>query len=443
VLVLESLFQQLSQVNLFAIAATAAKWSGLPGGVLLDRIGPSASSLITGLLVASAFALMAEADRQDEAPFAVGFALLGIGGSLGFLVSVQTAFLLPLSALPVFMTAANCLFDASTSIGLMMHLIAKEVDLTPLFRGYAVFAGLFFAAYVGLWLYHRADFQAMQQLEQAAEAAPAVAEEGRAAAVSDLTLRFPDLHGAADRLSISLATDDLTRRSTFVRRTTVAAAPAPSPAKAGGLAMRQLDVKQQLRTPLFAMLSVFAAVMLFRAAAFFATQKEVLEALGDRQHNHLYTTILSVFLPLSILYFPVIPRMLTRFGFVASFHVVAALGVGYSVCSMIPALEVQVLTAALFSAFRAFFFGTFFTFVAHNFGSRSLGTLVGLIDSCAGVATLSLIPIMDAINSHQEGDLFYLNLTLTLFVLPCVFLVQRILPPYLQANPGADIKGGD
>jgi hypothetical protein len=117
------------------------------------------------------------------------------------------------------------------------------------------------------------------------------------------------------------------------------------------------------------------------------------------------------------------------------------LGVGYGVCSMVPVLEVQVVTAVFFSAFRAFFFGTFFTFVAHTFGSRSLGTLVGLIDTFAGVLTLSLIPLLAALNTHGEGDLVPLNLMLTLLVLPCAFLVQRTLPPYFAKNPGADIKG--
>lgn len=106
------------------------------------------------------------------------------------------------------------------------------------------------------------------------------------------------------------------------------------------------------------------------------------------------------------------------------------IGVIYTATSLIPNIQVQAVTVAVFIIYQSFILGQAFAFCASMYGFQTLAGLQGIGTTLFGVCSL----VMDAyiypyitatLRSHWKANLGILFISLGMFIFPCLLLLLQ------------------
>eukprot|EP00299_Pterocystis_sp_00344_P001336 c11172_g1_i1.p1 GENE.c11172_g1_i1~~c11172_g1_i1.p1 ORF type:complete len:438 (-),score=84.72 c11172_g1_i1:215-1528(-) len=369
--------------TMFTVGSTTISLAAFFCGSVVDKLGPGLSNLVNFTILALGNAILGLADPNSPLLF-LGMVLLASGGIMQSINTYPVAFVIPRESLPLFITSANCLFDASAVMGLVLQLIHVHLNVSRswLFLGCAGFAGLTYIPTFILWRFNLHTFE--KQKHEAADPDTA-------------TVHHP---------------------------------------------IRSKSFFEQIASREFAFAVLTFSVLVLKSNVYLGVNGLWLRALGDKEHNYLFTQIFQGVLPCGVLLVPCIDGMLRSRGFVTSFRVVSTLGILYSVITLIPNLEIQCVAAFIYTNFRAILFAVVNTYIAHTFGPRAVGRVMGA--TLLGVALLNLlqVPFLLITNEYLDGNLFWLNLLMLLMGLPVV-IATEMMKHSIRTIPGADIRQED
>ena len=107
--------------------------------------------------------------------------------------------------------------------------------------------------------------------------------------------------------------------------------------------MHHIPWYKQIKTPQFVAITTYAAVHLLRACSYMGNMENFLNALGDEEMGHFYTSIFSIVVPLGFMVIPLVDYVMFSNSFVSSFHIVTILGVAFGIVTCLNELRIQVL----------------------------------------------------------------------------------------------------
>jgi LAT3 family solute carrier family 43 protein 3 len=310
------LSQQSSIAFVYMTTTTVFIFSSLPGGIFLDRYGPMASSLISGALISSGFALVASG---MERLITVGFGLVGAGSSLAYSTSFKSASLFPQAVRTWIITAINSFFDTAALFALASQRVASSLaaqgyggEHKLMYDSLATLAAAHFSAWALAWHHIRSE----SHLTSSAAIGDADGRRGMAAT--------PQAAVMDNRLLVA-------------------------PEKYWPLSLRPF--RSQLRSPQIWLLAAWAAVLQVRASYFLASINGRLSQLGDESGAYMRTLLWIS--PLSIALGPAFALVIERHGFLRVMYAVTALSAAFIGSLLVPYLPAQLVTFLLYTVVRA------------------------------------------------------------------------------------------
>jgi len=161
---------------------------------------------------------------------------------------------------------------------------------------------------------------------------------------------------------------------------------------------------EQLKSKEFFFVSLFGGLHLVKSNFYLGAAKDILERLGDADHDYAYTRIFTALLPASVVFVPLISWFEQRYGIRQCFVVVNCIGVLHSVVIMVPSLQLQVVAFLIFTCYRAALYSFLGAFIAVCFGPANVGRVLGCSFFVGGLFTLLLIPAQYAANAFFNGS---------------------------------------
>eukprot|EP00462_Mataza_sp_D1_P022043 CAMPEP_0175127178 /NCGR_PEP_ID=MMETSP0087-20121206/4254_1 /TAXON_ID=136419 /ORGANISM="Unknown Unknown, Strain D1" /LENGTH=351 /DNA_ID=CAMNT_0016409151 /DNA_START=342 /DNA_END=1397 /DNA_ORIENTATION=- len=297
------------------------------------------------------------------------------------------------------MTGISCLFDASAVVFLLFQVMYFQAGVSRrnLFFGFIVLACSVFVPLICLWFKHEKEFRACQrELEKPGPgASPAGAEAEKEAEVPDEETRALKLP------------------------TTVTSPSCPH-------YIRHLSIWQQFKTYPFIFIVSVALIHSTRSNTYLGIAQDHLASLGDVPPDYLYLSIFMLALPFSFVFVLPIGWTVKRFGFTNAWHVVNCLGLIQGITSCLPNLEVQVVTAVVYTAYRAYYYSIVAAFLPYKFGSRTVGRILGTVFLCTAFTNLLQYPLVKMTNDSLGGDFTPLNVGLTCLCLLSIPLIEGL-----------------
>ena len=396
--------QRSSMAFLYTAASSFFIFSSLPGGMLLDRSGPSITSVAGGLLVSGGFAGVAMGSDDLMAP---SFMLIGAGCSLTYSTSLKAAFLFPQSLRTPIISAVNALFDASSLVPLCLHALSETLPIVqPQTRRRVVFLALstLSAVLFSLW---------------------AIAWASVRSTTKRASLRIANgaSSGAAGADAAGGAIHEVDKGATTQQENAIPEKRRP---------LMQQPFWLQCRSPQMLLISLWMCILYLRASYFLSgAARATLHSLGDTQDT--YISILLAMQPLSIVVGPPCALAIDRFGHVRVMYALSLLSAISYAAALVPSLPFQVVTFTIMTTVRACMYPTSIGYLAKTFGERTLGSTTGAMFVLMGFSNLATYPLSVLANSVFAGDVRPVMLAVCVLPLPIhLFVVYRL--SLLKAN---------
>ena len=389
------LSQRSSMAFVYTIASCLFIFFSLPGGIFLDHVGATLTTVIAGLLVSAGFALVAY--TNDDNAIAPSFGLVGAGCSLGYSTALKAAFLFRQSSRTLIIAAVNALFDASSLVPLALHTVSSSAAEDPTTRRAVVFYSLSGVSLVLFGLWALAWFSVRREMNLSAQ----IEKERRSDETAQRSERRSS-HGSMDEEQWLLTT----------------------PENRWPLRMRPFH--KQCRSPQILLVSVWMSLLYVRASFYLSSARGLLRQLGDDEHER-YMTILLSMQPLSICLGPLYALAIDRFGHTRVMHVITLLSFVGSALAVVPWLEVQIATFVLMAATRCGMYPTAIGYLATTYGDKTLGSCCGFMFVLIGLSNLLVYPLSLISNSLLGGNVTPVLLGLCVVpTLPQLFVVARL-----------------
>lgn len=385
--------EQASKMNSVATMGIAANaLCKFPLGLLLDRCGPRATSVVGSLIMITGCIIMALAEKNDQYMLMLGYFCLGCAGPFLQMPCFQFSELFGHRKASAMAYLITC-FELSTGVFWIFGELNANfgLDRKQLFFGYA-----------GVGLY---------------------------ALVTGICF-WPDLPYRAPPPQM-------------VRNMA-----GPSPRTAGRVNRPAVVAKPLLDKPLltqicstpFVYVVCFLTLHIFRQGFLLATLGPQVEYFfPDATIAEKLKTSFNIILPLGF-----IPMMLcTASGFAAyildrprlAFVVVTLLSMGYGLLLLVPEQWSFLILFVIFPVARQFVFSTFFSFSANTFGYASFGRIAGVASTVAGLVQLTqtkLVQIATDPNNSlglnwEKVDLILGTVPVLLFIYPVASWTSQML----------------
>jgi LAT3 family solute carrier family 43 protein 3 len=326
---------QINKLNaMFTMAQFWLSFASLPVGFLLDYAPKTLHFAICGILEVTGLVLFAHSSSSSSSDyFVLAYSLLALGGCMTMLGAFPASFLLPTYQAGI-LASISCLFDASSivfyafyKLSTSLHIIAIGMTMTrqSLFLTWAAMAVMVYTALVACWYQlERQDWKQVLQEEQAAKAQhttngkPSSPSSSPMEEVVDLPVQPQRLNHHQRRL----------------------------------LELPLQSVRQQLATPEFGLVVLFASIHMLRCNFYIMTVDDFLKSLGDV--DAIFANMFSWILPSGIIFVPLIEATLTKLGVVRSLYLTNGIGLLFGIVLLISlSLRVQAINFGMFTAFRA------------------------------------------------------------------------------------------
>jgi len=379
---------------IYVVGAACVAFCPLPGGVMLDRVGPRKSAVVVGSLMTTGLLLLGLSDSVSFNWFALSYALLGGAGVVNFSISLPISFVYPKEQQPMIHAIMNCLFDASSCIFLIFEQLYFHWGVSRR-SFFLVLSGVCVAVYVLIFILWGWVEPMFDQLK-GSEKEPLLAHQKE-----------------ADELESSSAS--LNRSATYSSEDSIGVSEY--------VLMQDKPLADQLLSTPFILHAAIITIQLFRANLFMSLNRDLLNQYGDtdKTYVHIYTELL----PSTFVIAPLIGRVIKRGGFNNGMMFTTALGVTYGVLACVRILPLQVVTAALFVSFRVFLYSINSAYLSSVFGPRVVGSIMGVMYLFCGFANLFTYPLVAW--SNDFGSFFPVNVflaTLGVLIFPLLYRLR-------------------
>lgn len=363
--------------------------------LLMDRTGPVFLSIVGGLFETFGLILLAYVDIRNtnensennlfsQLPFDVmdmAVSIVGIGSSAIMVHALKLAFIVPTAKFAWVMTLTNCIVDGSAVMPAVLYQLYRLGMSRQII--FTTYAGLCFAVNAALLVSWFGPNLEKLRLKNAKEAS--------ATSETSATSSTPRLHG--------------------------------------------LSLPQQLQSFEFAFAFVIYLTQGFSATSYLGFNKNLLSMLGD--HNNIYAQVFTALLPASILFAPLFGMSLSKKGFVFTFSLMLLLGFIWSIVTLVPSLQAQLVAFFSFTNYRAMLYSAHFTFLAHSFGNRTFGSVNAILSVLAALLT-GLIGPSASFSQQKLGSLVGMSLLIICLMVPCS-LMTLLLARHLRIYPAGDV----
>lgn len=426
----ESCDAQLELINLlYTVGSTASIVGSVASGFVLDNYGFLANCCTAGLFSFSGFLLFALSPSYSLILLLLSVIFIGTGGIFSFFCAFGISSIVLKSNIPLVLTGANVFFDCSAVIPLLFYqLFDAGYSRKSIFLSYSLLAIIVYGMYIVM--FQRASMQHSLQTAVTTAADDSSVDSVASNVSAVLGIEIPHKEHKPRRARTASNVSDISEAQGQQRMTHEE--------------FITLDWKDQLKTKYFLYISCFTVVMMLRSNIYLGTVQILLEDYNDDEHDYLFTQLFIAMLPFGFLFIPSIDYMLKNYGFATFNNIVSVLGLAYGVLAVIPVLYLQVLTFALYTAYRACFYSVVATFNACVFGNKNAGRIHGFSFLVAGVVNLAQWPIMLLVFKYEDGNLFNLYLALILICIPSLLHTEMFLRPslLLDDNDVIEREGG-
>lgn len=420
---------------MFTLAVVATNICALPAGAILDLYGPRLSGAVGGILLTLGALLFSLGSHLPLDAYLSGYLCFGLGGSFVFISSFQLSNAFPKRS-GLVLSLLTGAFDASSVLFLIFRLFyGGLLNLQNLFLLYLLVPSLILASQ--MFLMPSTSYKSLPELVQ--EAKEAMAEES-AIASGECT------HEIADE-GLPLQKDIFYRQTLITNvRALIDENPNGShPETNGGLevssrpngssindqgTIHAAPALDQIRSPWFILISLFAIIQMLRINYFVATLRLQYEYLLSsyslaKRLNHIF----DLFLPLGgVVSIPFIGTLLdnARMTTILLTLVLGTTIIGTLGC--IPhSLPAAYANITLFTLYRPFFYTTISDYAAKTFGFQTFGKVYGLLICIAGLGNFIQAPLDVLTFKIFQGNPIPVNAVLTVFG----FLTGGLLVSYV------------
>eukprot|EP00435_Cladocopium_sp_Y103_P016241 s2315_g4.t1 len=360
--------------------------------LLMDRTGPVFLSIVGGLFETFGLILLAYLDITNtnknnenwQLPFDVldfAVSMIGIGSSAIMVHALKLAFIVPTAKFAWVMTLTNCIVDGSAVMPAVLYQLYR-LGMSRQFI-FTMYAGLCFALNAALLVSWFGPNLEKLRSKNAKESSSRDADSADAST--------PRLHG--------------------------------------------LSLPEQLRSFEFAFAFVIYLTQGFSATSYLGFNKNLLSMLGDQ--NNIYAQVFTALLPASILFAPLFGMSLSKKGFAFTFSLMLLLGFIWSIVTLVPSLQTQLVAFLAFTNYRAMLYSAHFTFLAHTFGNRTFGSVNAILSVLAALLS-GLIGPSASFSQHQFGSLVGMSLLIICLMVPSSLMTVQ-LARHLRIYPAGDV----
>jgi hypothetical protein len=472
--------QTAKLTQIYSIGTVVYGASGVVQGALIDRFGPrfgigwAGLSTIAGLYLFGCFVhdgelspLMVHGVAPTDSTVVplVGFVLLALGGMSFFLTSFKMVPLLPAERQGLAAAGLTTLGDASCSVFLIFNLLSSSFGL-PLWSISAAYMAITLAmtlALLVLWSVNMSAFERQMSGDDSSSSSSSINADAGLDSHAELAAQSD---GSGGEVADSLGTVSMVRaitaptvqaaqtfKSTAMGvawelhlqrkygRKFLANIPSrrslqqgdSSTSDSGSAAAgrpplsERTSVVSQLLSLEFAFILLFSMVFFTRASLYLGLLGEFLSspkfaAKYSAATQASYVNILSGMVPCGALFAPVIDPAIKRMGFLWYSLWVGICAAAYSLCMLVPSMQVQVLGCVFFTYFRANVFAFPGIYNLTVFGGRTVGTVQGLMFTLSAPLNYLSSPALAVTNEHFDGDFQPLNLLLIAVIAPVAIL---------------------
>lgn len=425
--------QDLKLNLLFTVAAGVTNVIALPVGWILDNYGPRVCGIIGSVWIASA-SLIFVWSRELEAycdPYLLGYTALAVGGPFVFISCFQLANSFPKKSGSILALITGT-FDSSSALFLLYRLTYQKHDNHPhlpsFFKLYL--AVPIFIIVCQLTIMPRDSYRT--QADVVKLTTEGLDENGQLLEGDDGSAIIPDVHERESLLSQEATEYNETIEGQSGRRKSVLENYMENKLerKSGGAfgILHGLSLNDQLRSPLFYLMVIFATVCMLRINYFVATirsQEEYL--LGDPKLAAKMNTIFDVALPLGgLVSIPFTGLILDSLDTLSTLSLVSLTSIAIGILGLIPnSFTANLLGILLLVVYRPFYYTVISDYVSKIFGFETFGTVYGALISISGAFNM-LQSVLDKW-THNNFDMnpFPVNSVLLLATIVSSFFLVR------------------
>ena len=418
--------------SMFTISAGVTNVMALPVGWILDTKGPRVCGIIgSAVLFVGAFMFtIASSLRSVIDPYLCGYILLAIGGPFVFISCFQLANCFPGKSGTILALLTGS-FDTSSALFLLYRIIYQKGDgsvtLAKFFSVYLLIPCFILGCQLTIMpreSYKTLGTVAKLATEELDENGEVIRDPQEAAAIP------------ADEPSTELENVDglplLGRRKSALEVT----AEERLKDSSGGVfgVLHGNTVKEQLMSPWFYLMLLFAAIIMVRTNYFIATirtQEEFL--LGDKDQSVKMNHIFDILLPIGgVFAIPFIGMILDSMTTVNVIAFLTALTVSIGYLGVIrESFILNLLGIVLFVLCRPFYYTVVSDYCLKVFGFVTFGTVYGVLTCTCGIVSLTQ-SFLDMV-THEWEDMdprpvnyFLVNTTLVIGVSLWVYVKRQI-----------------
>jgi len=184
--------------------------------------------------------------------------------------------------------------------------------------------------------------------------------------------------------------------------------------------MQNAPLQVQVRQVDLYLCGLFLALQSLRIALYIGT-------VNDRfADDKMYITAFSYIWPFGIIFTPVIGWILDKKGHAVSILILIIVSILYGILSLIPNDPVQFLTFFLLAFANVGNWGLVYSFIAHRFGFKHYGKLLGAVSIGVGIIGLLQYLFVYIAIELFDGDYFFVNLLLTVLTIPLLYVPYYI-----------------
>lgn len=365
------------------IASSITAGSGLLVGIILDRFGPRYTMALAGVMTTSGSVLMSFGDRVSYLLYPA-YGSIAFGGMLLLISSFRVAFVFP-KHLGTLIGVISCLFDASTGVFVLFKVLFQTFDLwlRDMFLVYAVGGFVLHVMAFAFWSrckdWDTVNFSSKDTGEK---------QESRMSLLAG---------GVDDAGQV----------------------PHLGPQRRAYVPVAERPFTVQVRSREFAYIYVFCVVCMFRSNMYLGTTYNFLESLNAPD---IYLTVCASIVPLGFVIVPVFSYVLGNHGFASTGHLCWLLGVTYGILSLFPDYVVQVVTAFVFTCYRAVLFSYVAAFVASIFGAHSVGRVTGILYTTTACFVALQYPMVTFVVNNLSNNYVPLHWLLLGIMTPVVMV---------------------
>lgn len=365
---------------MFTVAAVASNLAALPIGSILDRYGPRVSGVLGSVLIAGGSLLMALASHLRIDGYLFGYLLLALGGPAIFISSFQLSNAFPANSGLVLALVTGA-FDASSAL-FFGYRVAYEktnggVSIRSFFLGYLVVPASILL--LNLFLLPAQSYKTVGELVTDVDA-----EESTGPRAPSPPREEEPLLPRGRRESVAAGVQDLLG-SVHADAQTQHEGKVNDASGVWG-AMHGSTAAQQVRSPWFALISLFTILQMTRINYFIATVRPQYEALlHSRAKAVEINNFFDAALPFGgLLAVPFIGLLLDNTRSVTVLSILVATATTIGLLGIIPEVWAAYANVALFVVYRPFYYTAISDLSAKVFGFRTFGTVYGALISLSG-----------------------------------------------------------